>query len=66
MAHYELEHRKVQCPYCWEKIDLQLDLSAGSQSYTEDCHVCCQPILVHLMVDEDTGRFEVAVDAEKQ
>lgn len=66
MAHYELAHRKVQCPYCWEKIDLQLDLSAGTQSYTEDCHVCCQPILVRLMVDEDTGRFELDVDAENQ
>ncbi len=23
-----------------------LDLSAGAQSYVEDCEVCCQPILV--------------------
>jgi len=66
MARLELEHEKVQCPYCWEAIELQLDLSAGSQSYTEDCHVCCQPILVHLTVDEDTGRFEVSADPENE
>ena len=54
------------CPYCGEPFETSADLSAGSQSYTEDCHVCCQPILVHLTVDEDTGRFEVDVDAENQ
>lgn len=64
MSRYQLETRRVQCPYCWEEITLQLDASAGSQHYTEDCHVCCQPILVHLMVDEDTGRIEVDVEPE--
>ena len=64
MPRHELARRKVQCPYCWERITLALDLSAGSQSYTEDCHVCCQPILIHLTVDEDTGRFEVQAEPE--
>lgn len=66
MPHLELEPRPVQCPYCWEEIELLLDASAGSQTYTEDCHVCCQPILVHLMVDEDTGRVEVDVQPENE
>jgi hypothetical protein len=32
MSRYELESRAVQCPYCWEEIELDLDLSAGSQA----------------------------------
>jgi transcription elongation factor Elf1 len=36
-----------QCPYCWETISMVLDLSEPSQSYVEDCEVCCQPIEIH-------------------
>jgi hypothetical protein len=30
-----------------------VDLSAGSQSYVEDCQVCCQPMTVGVSVGED-------------
>lgn len=40
----QLVERRVRCPYCDEQIDILIDLSAGSQSYVEDCQVCCQPI----------------------
>ncbi|MEO6081271.1 MAG: CPXCG motif-containing cysteine-rich protein [Steroidobacteraceae bacterium] len=43
----------VPCPYCGEVILVRLDLSAGSQSYVEDCQVCCQPIQMVLSVAED-------------
>ncbi len=66
MPRFNLENEAVQCPYCWETIELTLDISAGSQTYTEDCHVCCQPILVHLTVDEDSNRFEVNVSPENE
>lgn len=59
-----LEEAPVTCPYCWEQILLELDLSAGSADYTEDCQVCCQPILVHLRVGEEEGAYEVIVEAE--
>jgi transcription elongation factor Elf1 len=36
----------VQCPYCGESIELQVDVSAGEQAYVEDCSVCCRPIEV--------------------
>lgn len=29
------------------------DLSAGAQSYVEDCEVCCRPIQVSFEVDDD-------------
>ena len=41
----------VTCPYCGEPQDVELDLSAGSQRYIEDCQVCCRPIEVALEVD---------------
>lgn len=30
-----------------------LDLTAGGQTYIEDCEVCCNPITVSYEVDED-------------
>lgn len=44
--------RKIQCPFCGEAIDIVLDLSAGSQSYIEDCHVCCRPIEISFVTDD--------------
>lgn len=53
----------AQCPYCWEPIVLELDLSAGSQVYVEDCAVCCQPLRVVLQVAVDGG-YRVDIDKE--
>ena len=30
-----------------------LDLSAGGQTYIEDCEVCCRPIEVRYTVEDD-------------
>jgi hypothetical protein len=53
----------AQCPYCWQPIVLELDLSAGSQVYVEDCSVCCQPMRVVLQVAPDGG-YSVDIDRE--
>jgi len=45
----------VSCPYCAETIMVRADLSAGSQSYVEDCQVCCQPIMISVQVADDGG-----------
>lgn len=36
-----------QCPYCWEEISMLLDTSVTTQSYIEDCEICCNPIQIH-------------------
>jgi len=59
-----LEEREVTCPCCWETIVLEFDLSAGSQTYAEDCPVCCRPMTVRLRVDEDFETFDVDVEPE--
>jgi hypothetical protein len=51
---------EVSCPYCGEMITLFLDLSVESQSYIEDCSVCCQPMTVSFTVEEgDLGSISV-------
>ena len=47
----------IHCPYCGEAFETVADASAGSQSYVEDCAVCCRPIEVTLQADAD-GNLE--------
>ncbi|HMA11180.1 MAG TPA: CPXCG motif-containing cysteine-rich protein [Steroidobacteraceae bacterium] len=52
----------VQCPYCGETLTVRLDLSAGSQSYVEDCQVCCQPMQMSVRVGEEGGLEGVSAE----
>jgi hypothetical protein len=45
------EFVSLLCPYCWERYETQVDLSAGSFTYVEDCQVCCQPIELSCAVE---------------
>jgi transcription elongation factor Elf1 len=47
--------RRISCPYCAESMSILLDLSAGDQSYIEDCQVCCQPIQVRFALLDSPG-----------
>ncbi|MBT8307038.1 MAG: CPXCG motif-containing cysteine-rich protein [Maribacter sp.] len=42
-----------QCPYCWEDISMLIDTSVTKQSYVEDCEVCCNPIGVQVLFQEN-------------
>jgi Cysteine-rich CPXCG len=42
----------VQCPYCAESYETQVDLTAGSFVYVEDCQICCQPIELFVEINE--------------
>ena len=41
----------VDCPYCGERYETPVDLTAGSFSYIEDCQICCRPIELSVEVD---------------
>ena len=43
----------IECPYCGESFSTSADPSAGSQTYVEDCAVCCKPIVVSMEVEGD-------------
>jgi transcription elongation factor Elf1 len=49
-----LEEHFFTCPYCWEQISVLLDLSVESQSYVEDCEVCCNPISISFEASDAT------------
>jgi hypothetical protein len=59
-----LEIWPVSCPWCGEPLDTLIDASGGDCQYTEDCQVCCSPILITVRVDA-TGQIE-SVDAERE
>ena len=54
-----MREERVTCPHCWESIDLLIDPSE-SQIYTEDCSVCCRPILIRSEVDGEYVSVHVA------
>ena len=48
-----MEEYTVVCPYCGEAFVTVVDCSAGSQTYIEDCEVCCRPIQFRTWMDDD-------------
>lgn len=47
-----LDYVSIQCPYCWETLEISVDPSVSEQEYVEDCQVCCQPIVLTVRFDE--------------
>lgn len=45
--------RRIRCPFCGEAMTILVDTSAGSQSYVEDCQICCQPMQISFDAEED-------------
>lgn len=53
--------RRIRCPFCDEAMTILVDTSAGSQSYVEDCQICCQPMQISFDAEEDIV-LELRVD----
>ena len=53
-----LHEEQITCPFCWESITVLVDPSE-SQLYTEDCSVCCRPILIQTEVQGDYVSVQV-------
>ncbi|MBI2149078.1 MAG: CPXCG motif-containing cysteine-rich protein [Acidobacteria bacterium] len=52
----------LTCPYCSQQISMLLDMSVRSQTYVEDCEVCCRPIQVRYVVHGDeVAEFEARI-----
>ena len=41
-----IDTRTITCPHCGEAIEIVIDASEATQSYIEDCSVCCRPITI--------------------
>lgn len=53
----------ITCPYCWQPIEVALDLSVDAQRQIEDCSVCCRPIVIDYRA-EDGELAALEVEAE--
>lgn len=58
--------RAVQCPYCGESFETNVDASAGNQEYIEDCYVCCRPIVFCLAADADGSVVNLETRREEE
>ena len=65
-----ISERRICCPFCGQSITVVIDGSAGSQSYVEDCEICCRPmqisvqISVQIPVEVDDGTV-VTVEVDR-
>jgi hypothetical protein len=53
------------CPYCAELVELLIDGSVTRQQYTEDCSVCCQPMVVTVTIRDAEAEPEVELRREE-
>ncbi|MBL8812944.1 MAG: CPXCG motif-containing cysteine-rich protein [Planctomycetaceae bacterium] len=59
------EEASYVCDACGEEIVIPLDLTEGSsQSYVEDCPVCCRANTIFVRVDDD-GVVQVWAEPEQ-
>jgi hypothetical protein len=61
----ELAEQTISCPYCGEAISVLVDDSLPEQRYTEDCAVCCRPIVMDVSVDS-AGDVAVLARSENE
>jgi len=45
------ETATVQCPYCGQNCEVELDATVASQLFTTDCEVCCRPFSVNVQCE---------------
>lgn len=60
-----IEFVRIDCPYCGESYESSADISAGAQTYVEDCAVCCRPIVVSLTLGDDEELAGVSTRREQ-
>jgi len=54
-----------QCAGCGQWNQTAVDESAGtSQSYVEDCQVCCKPNVLSIRYDPDNSEFAITAQLE--
>lgn len=53
----------VRCPYCGERWETRVDLTADEPGYVEDCQVCCRPI--EFGIERDAGGALVALQVRR-
>ncbi len=58
-----LSENGIYCPYCGEYQTVLVDPEDIGGSYTEDCQICCRPMVMTLHGD---GAAEVTLDVRRE
>jgi hypothetical protein len=53
----------VLCPWCGERLETRVDMTADEPAYVEDCEVCCRPIEFH--AERDAGGALLALEVRR-
>jgi len=63
---YMIMTQTVCCPYCGERFESNIDVSAGNEDYFEDCQACCRPVRfnTHISPNGELIRVEIRRDDE--
>lgn len=51
----------VPCPYCAEEFEVHATSDQDGQTISEDCQVCCRPVSLHVLVEDE----ELHVEAQR-
>jgi len=57
-----LDSIAITCPFCGERFEALVDVSAGDARYVEDCPVCCRPIEMSLNLHANDDGFDLNAD----
>ena len=52
----------VDCPACWERHTVIIDITAQERTIIEDCHVCCNPMQLSFQIDAGNVPCNVVVE----
>ena len=55
----DLQSTTLNCPYCGEPQEIEYEIPASALHYTEDCQICCQPMVIVLRRQGDGVDLEV-------
>lgn len=56
--------RAIDCPYCGEPIEVEVEAADEAQRFIEDCAVCCRPIELEFRPGPRGGRVRAFRDDE--
>ena len=59
MSLVDLQLFTVVCPYCGEGYCTTVDPSIESETYYEDCQICCHPIFFSVRSNHDDESVQV-------
>ena len=55
------EFVSILCPWCGERLETRVDLTAGAQTSIEDCQVCCRPMELTVELEDNGSLHAVQV-----